>query len=266
MEDGIEFLKSFDIVIHPRCQMTHREFLHYSWKVDKRTNQILPVLADKDNHVIDSARYALGDVGGQLHAPGSRMMAKIINFAAFGDTPRSFVGGLGGTADKAASTYYDPINLAPPQLLAMYKSSWVARKIVNIPAFDAFREWRDWQGEDQQLEDIKNVEKRLALQSKLLTCMVRARLYGGCALYISTGEANPEVPLGPKRVTKGGLKFITIMPRTKLQADMVEEDPMSPDFGSPVTYKINRIIGDPIIIHKSRLVIFTGENSPTDAW
>ena len=35
VEDGIEFLKSFDIVIHPRCQMTHREFLHYSWKVDK---------------------------------------------------------------------------------------------------------------------------------------------------------------------------------------------------------------------------------------
>ncbi len=59
VEDGIEFLKSFDIVIHPRCTWTHREFLHYSWKVDKRTNEILPVLEDKDNHVIDAARYAL---------------------------------------------------------------------------------------------------------------------------------------------------------------------------------------------------------------
>ena len=29
-------------------------------------------------------------------------MAKIINSQAFGDTPRSFVGGLGGTADKAS--------------------------------------------------------------------------------------------------------------------------------------------------------------------
>jgi phage terminase large subunit len=59
VEDGIEFLKSFDIVIHPRCVHTHREFLHYSWKVDKKTNEILPVLEDKDNHVIDAARYAL---------------------------------------------------------------------------------------------------------------------------------------------------------------------------------------------------------------
>jgi phage terminase large subunit len=59
VEDGIEFLQNYDIVIHPRCLHTHREFLHYSWKVDKRTGEVLPVLEDKDNHVIDAARYAL---------------------------------------------------------------------------------------------------------------------------------------------------------------------------------------------------------------
>lgn len=59
VEEGIEFLKNFDIVIHPRCKWTHREFLHFSWKVDKRTNEILPILSEKDNHVVDAARYAL---------------------------------------------------------------------------------------------------------------------------------------------------------------------------------------------------------------
>lgn len=191
-------------------------------------------------------------------------MPKVVNFSAFKDTLRSFVGAMGGTADKAASTYYDPVNLAPPQLLAMYKSSWVAKKIVNIPAFDSFREWRSWQAEDDQIELIENEEKRLALQTKLLTCMIRARLYGGCAIYISTGEPDPSIPLEPKRIGKGGLKFLTLMPRTKLQAGVVEEDPMSPDFGSPITYQINRTIGDPIVIHKSRLVIFSGEHSPSD--
>jgi phage terminase large subunit len=59
VEDGIEFLKSFDIVVHPRCTRTIEEMTTYSWKIDPRTEEILPILADKDNHVIDALRYAL---------------------------------------------------------------------------------------------------------------------------------------------------------------------------------------------------------------
>lgn len=59
IEDGIEFLKSFDIVIHPRCKQTIDEFTFYAFKTDPHTGEILPVLQDKKNHVIDSARYAL---------------------------------------------------------------------------------------------------------------------------------------------------------------------------------------------------------------
>lgn len=59
VEEGIEFLKTYDIIIHPRCTHTIDEFSTYSYKVDPKTDEVLPVLADKDNHVIDSARYAL---------------------------------------------------------------------------------------------------------------------------------------------------------------------------------------------------------------
>lgn len=59
IEDGIEFLKSFDIVIHPRCVHTIDEFNHYSYKVDKMTNDILPVVVDSFNHCIDALRYSL---------------------------------------------------------------------------------------------------------------------------------------------------------------------------------------------------------------
>lgn len=57
--DGVEFLKSFDIVIHPRCVHTSDEFACYSYKVDPFTEEVLPILEDKKNHVIDSCRYAL---------------------------------------------------------------------------------------------------------------------------------------------------------------------------------------------------------------
>lgn len=62
VEDGIEFLRSYDIFVHPRCQHLIDELIHYSWKVDRQTGAILPKLADANNHVIDALRYALEGV------------------------------------------------------------------------------------------------------------------------------------------------------------------------------------------------------------
>lgn len=58
VEDGVEFLKSFDIVVHPRCTETIRELMTYSYKTDPLTDRILPVLEDKNNHIMDALRYA----------------------------------------------------------------------------------------------------------------------------------------------------------------------------------------------------------------
>lgn len=59
VEDGIEFLQNFDIVVHPDCTHTIDELSFYSWKTDKLTDKILPILMDKKNHVIDALRYAV---------------------------------------------------------------------------------------------------------------------------------------------------------------------------------------------------------------
>lgn len=58
LEEGVEFLKSFDIVVHPRCKHLIDELTLYSYKTDPLTSQVLPILADKDNHIIDALRYA----------------------------------------------------------------------------------------------------------------------------------------------------------------------------------------------------------------
>jgi hypothetical protein len=52
IEDGIEFIKTFDIVIHPRCRHIIDEFNRYSYKVDKQTGDILPVIVDAYNHCL----------------------------------------------------------------------------------------------------------------------------------------------------------------------------------------------------------------------
>jgi phage terminase large subunit len=58
VEEGIEFLKNYDIVVHPRCTHTIDELSLYSYKSDPLTGRILPQLEDKKNHVIDALRYA----------------------------------------------------------------------------------------------------------------------------------------------------------------------------------------------------------------
>lgn len=58
LEEGVEFLKSFDIIVHPRCKHLIDELTLYKYKEDPLTGAVLPILEDKDNHVIDALRYA----------------------------------------------------------------------------------------------------------------------------------------------------------------------------------------------------------------
>lgn len=58
LEEGVEFLQTFEIIVHPRCTHTADELTLYSYKRDPLTDQVLSVLQDKDNHVVDALRYA----------------------------------------------------------------------------------------------------------------------------------------------------------------------------------------------------------------
>lgn len=58
LEEGVNFLQSFEIIVHPRCKHTIDEINNYKYKVDPLTNDVLPMFEDKNNHVIDALRYA----------------------------------------------------------------------------------------------------------------------------------------------------------------------------------------------------------------
>lgn len=61
VEDGCEYLRgAFDkIIIHPSCIHTAEEFKRYSFKIDKHTTEILPIIVDAYNHCLDGLRYSL---------------------------------------------------------------------------------------------------------------------------------------------------------------------------------------------------------------
>jgi phage terminase large subunit len=58
VEEGVSFLQSYDIVVHPRCSHLIDELTLYAYETDPLTGVVLPRLEDKNNHLIDSLRYA----------------------------------------------------------------------------------------------------------------------------------------------------------------------------------------------------------------
>lgn len=60
VEDGITYLRGFkQIIIHPRCKETAKEARLYSYKTDRITGEVLPVIEDAYNHCWDAVRYGL---------------------------------------------------------------------------------------------------------------------------------------------------------------------------------------------------------------
>lgn len=60
VEDGIAHLKAFKMIhIHAdNCPLAAQEFSLYSFKVDRITQEVLPIIVDKHNHYIDGLRYS----------------------------------------------------------------------------------------------------------------------------------------------------------------------------------------------------------------
>lgn len=171
----------------------------------------------------------------------------------------NLVANLGTERDKASNSFYAPVLLTDEQLINAYRGAWLPRKIVDIPALDATRRWRAWQADKGQIEKIEAEEMRLALRSKVRQAMTRARLFGGAAIFIGTGEGNTSTPLKAEAIKSGGVRYLAVMSRRQLSPTEKEQDPQQELYGKPKAY---RLAGSQLDIHPSRLVIFTGGEHP----
>ena len=173
----------------------------------------------------------------------------------------SAIAGLGTERDKAASVYYtDPV-IDLQQLVAAYRTSWLPRKIIDIPALDSCRAWRSWQAKNAQIEKIEAEETRLAVQGKVLEARKKARLFGGAALYFDLGD-DASQPLDAEKVRAGGVRFLTVLTPRQLQPGEIETDPLSPLYGRPRDYTIVNGASAQPKVHPSRLAIFIGNEMP----
>ena len=58
IQNGIQFIQDFEIIIHPRCVNFLTEISNYTWQVDKQGKK-LNTPEDANNHLMDAMRYGI---------------------------------------------------------------------------------------------------------------------------------------------------------------------------------------------------------------
>lgn len=141
--------------------------------------------------------------------------------------------GAGTMVDRAVFSHYRLMLNDPTQLEQAYRSSWLARKIVNIPAEDMTAEWRQWQATPDEITKLEAAEKAFAVQHKVRRALILSRLFGGSALIMGLRDGTPAAPL-PATIKQGDLVYLHVVNRHQLSHNEIDTNILSPTFGEPV--------------------------------
>lgn len=173
-------------------------------------------------------------------------MAKVTHMT---DWLTNLVANLGTPRDKAYHTTYEPSYLTDEALINAYRYAWLPRKIVDIPAVDATRQWRRWLVDDPS--EIEDREQALQVQRRTAEAAKKARLFGGSVIYLGTNDNNLAQPL------RGEIRYLTVLTPRQVSSAQIENRPQAQDYGKPVAYDIN---GERV--HPSRVCVFQGADLP----
>lgn len=178
-----------------------------------------------------------------------------------GDTLLNLVSGLGVWGkDKAAHRAFALRVMARDEVEAAYRTDWIARKIIDRPAFDMTRAWRTVQIDKAKLTKFADEERRLGVRQKFHRALVLGRLYGGSGLVMDDGAADLMQPL--KVTGIGGLKALIVVPRHRLTAGPIDWDVYSPTFNEPTHFNLHGGQRGSVEVHPSRVITFTGSPIP----
>lgn len=176
-----------------------------------------------------------------------------------GDSIANVITGLGGSLDPQQNNFYYVQPIERHQIEASYRSSWVTRKVIDLPALEMVRAWRGWKGDDAQVGLLEKEERRLGLREKVRRAEVLSRLYGGSCIMLGTGDADLSQPLNVAAVKRGGLRYLHVLSRHEVQIPAIDMDPGSEFYLQPTGYVVNN---GQTTIHPSRMVRFVSNELP----
>ena len=175
---------------------------------------------------------------------------------ALKDGLQNVVANLGTDRDKTSHSKYTATRLSEQDLQEQYRAAWLPRKVVDIPAEDSCRNWREWKGDAGDVEKVEELERVLNVRGAILEARKKARLFGGDAIYLGTNAADASEPLNTETEE---VKRLTVLNARELTPGDLDRDIESEYFNKPSMYTVAESAAE---IHPSRLVIFHGVPIP----
>lgn len=180
------------------------------------------------------------------------------------DGLENVVAGLGTERDKRSFTQYGfARHLSRIELENMFRSSWLAKKIINVVAEDMTRAWRQHVFDDESGElmfQVEQAEKVLHVKAKITEALRWARLYGGALIVIGVNREDPSTPLNVETIRKDSLKYLHVLDRHRVSpSGVLTTDLESPNFGKPEAYTVAE---SSVVVHHTRVLRFDGQPLP----
>ena len=183
--------------------------------------------------------------------------------------PAAFLGG--DSPLLSAGTFRRSGLTADPELLtAAYRESWLAKRIIDMPAEDVTRSWYRLTAamEDADLQDLRRLEARHSVRREITNAIRWARLYGGAVavMVLRDGVRDLSAPLDPAALLPGCFQGLLVLDRSRGISPSLSlvSDLDDPDFGDPEYYEADLDAGGPgpVRIHHSRVLKFIGRELP----
>ena len=173
-------------------------------------------------------------------------------------------GGFGGDGDRTANATWSTSTLSRYELESLRKTSWAARRVVEVPVADAFAKWRTFVSETDGAEEAMAAAEKLARVKQVLSrAWVAGRLHGTACAVLVTREAPMDEELVAERIRPGDLLAIHVLDHWSMTATEYDEDWTSPGFGYPTMWNLTTRFGTQMDVHPSRLLIFYGDRPLT---
>ena len=158
----------------------------------------------------------------------------------------------------------------PELLTAMYRESWLTKRIIDTPSEDMTRAWYRLSSsvDPDEIHALRRLEARHSVKQELTNALRWARLYGGSlALMVIRGEEGRlDQPLEQEMLLPDCFQGLLVLDRAQgiePSAELVS-DLDDPDFGLPEYYTVNLDTENyrMVRLHHSRVLRFIGRELP----
>lgn len=170
---------------------------------------------------------------------------------------------MGSSRDPSEATRFAPdFRVDLGQLESMYRSSGIARRVVDLTVDEALREWIEIEGDadGQVLAAINDIGTKKALND----LWKWGRLYGGAiAVAIIDDGLTLDMPLEDNRINQ--VLGFRVYDRWQIswESSFLYQNPSDLRYGYPEMYRVQPYgVGTPFYVHDSRIIKFEGEPLP----